>query len=137
LCCHYAGLRADDTRERIAVPPNEKDQQDRNDDGHWQPAGIQQDVNQVNVHDDRSKQNQAKRDKASDEQEQAADDLEYGNDVEVMAQEKRLGEISKKARLWRWHWNKMQKDVRTEDDENEPEKNPGNNGSDFHARIVR
>ena len=35
------------------------------------------------VHDDGSKQNQAKRDKASDEQEQSANDLEYGNDVKV------------------------------------------------------
>jgi hypothetical protein len=31
----------------------------------------------------------------------------------------------------------MQKDVRTEDDENESEKNPGNNRGNFHAGIVR
>ena len=52
------------------------------------------------VHDDGSNQNQAERDKASDEQEQTADDLEYGNDVKVMAQEKRLGEVS--SQRWRW-----------------------------------
>ena len=51
------------------------------------------------VHDDGSKQNRAERDKASDDQEQTADDLEYGNDVKVMAQEKRLGEVS--SQRWR------------------------------------
>ena len=52
------------------------------------------------VHDDGRKQNQAERDKASDEQEQTADDLEYGNDVKVVTQEKRLGEVS--SQHWRW-----------------------------------
>ena len=88
------------------------------------------------VHDDGSNQNQAERDKASDEQEQAADDLEYGNDVKVMAQEKRLGEVSGQRWRWRWHRNEMQKDVRTEHDKNESEKNPGNNRGDFHSHIV-
>jgi len=94
-------------------------------------------VNQVNVHNDGSKQHQAERDKASDKQEQAADDLEYGDDVKVMAQKERLGEVSGQRGWWRRHRNKMQEDVRTEDDENESEKNPRDDGGDFHARIVR
>jgi hypothetical protein len=31
----------------------------------------------------------------------------------------------------------VQEDVRTKDDENESQKNPGNNCGNFHARIVR
>ena len=89
------------------------------------------------VHNDGSKQNQAERDKTSDKQEQAADDLEYGDDVKIMAQEKRLGEVSKQSRRRRWHRNEMQEDVRTEDDENESEKNPRNNRGNFHSHIVR
>jgi hypothetical protein len=128
--------RAQDSREAIAIYPEEKNQQDRNDGGHWKATGIKQNVNQVNVHNDGSKQNQAERDKASDEQQQAADHLEYGNDVKVMAQEKRLGEVTDEPRRWRRHRNEMQKDVRTEDDKNESEKNPGNNGGYFHSNMV-
>ena len=94
-------------------------------------------MNQVNVHNDWSEQNQAERDKASDQKEQAANNLEYGDDVKVVAQEKRLGEVSGQRWLrWR-HRDEMQKDVRTEHDENESEKDPGYDGGDFHARIVR
>ena len=71
--------------------------------------------------------------KASDEQEQAADDLEHGNDVKIMAQEKRLREVSKQSRRRRRHRNEVQEDVRTEDDENESEKNPRNNRGNFHV----
>jgi hypothetical protein len=130
------GLGAQDSSKCVAVPPDEKDKQDRNDDSHWQTAGVQQDVNQVNVHNDGSKQNQPERDKTSDEKEQAADDLEYSNDVKIVAQEKGLREVSDQPRRRGRHWNEMQKDVRTEDDENESEKNPGNNGGDFHASTV-
>ena len=94
-------------------------------------------MNQVNVHNDGSKQNQTERNETSDKQEQAADDLEHGDDVKLVAQEKGLREVSKQSRRRRWHRNKMQEDVRTEDDENESEKNPSNNGGNFHARIVR
>jgi len=94
-------------------------------------------VNQVDVHNDGSKQNQAERDKASNEQEQAADDLEYGNDMKVMAYKERLRKISDQPGLWRWHRNEMQKDVRTEYDENESEKNPSDNRGNFHTGIVR
>jgi hypothetical protein len=53
-----------------------------------------------------------------------------------MAQEKGLREISKQPRRrWR-HRNEMQKDIRTEDDENESEKNPGDDGSNFHVCMV-
>src|SRR5262245_14491406 len=53
-----------------------------------------------------------------------------------MAQEKRLGEVSSQCRRWWRHRNEMQKDVRTEHDENESEKYPSNNRCDFHLHIV-
>jgi hypothetical protein len=93
-------------------------------------------VDEVNVYNDGSKQNQAERDETADQQEQAADDLEYGNDVKVMAKEKRLSEVSKQSRRRRWHGKKVQEDVRAEHDKNESEKDPRNNCGNFHARIV-
>jgi hypothetical protein len=121
-----------DSSKCIAISPDQKDQQDRNDGSHRQPAGFKQKVDQVNVHNDGSKQSQPEGDKASDEQEKAANNLEYSDDVKVMAQEKGFGEVS--SQCWRWwrHRNEMQKDVRTEYDENQSEKNPSNNGGDFH-----
>jgi hypothetical protein len=94
-------------------------------------------VNEIDVHNDGSKQNQTERNETSDKQEQAANYLEQGDDVKVMAQEKRLREVSKQSRRRRWHRNKMQEDVRTEDDENESEKNPRNNRGNFHVSNAR
>src|SRR4030095_3854146 len=95
-----------------------------------------QDVNEIDVHNDGSEQNQAERDETSDKQEQAADDLEHGDDMKIVAQEKGLREVSKQPRRWRRHRNEVQEDVRTEDNEDQPEKNPRDNGGDFHLNIV-
>ena len=51
-------------------------------------------MNEIDVHNYGSEQNQTKRDETSDEQKQPAKDLEYGDNVKVMAQEKRLSEVS-------------------------------------------
>src|SRR5213083_1517757 len=78
---------AQDARERVAVSPDKKDQQDRYDAGHWQTAGVHQDVNEVDVHNDGSEQNQTERHEASDKQEQSPDDLEYADDMKVTGHE--------------------------------------------------
>jgi hypothetical protein len=93
-------------------------------------------VNQVNVDNDGSKQNQAERDEASDKKEQASEDLEYGNDMKVMTHEKSFREVTDEPRRWRRHRNKMQKDVRPKHDKNEPEKNASDDRCDFHSDIV-
>jgi hypothetical protein len=93
-------------------------------------------MNEVDVHNDGSEQNQTERDETSDKQEQAADYLEQGDDVKIVAQEKRLAEVSKQSRRWRWHRNEVQEDVRTEHNKNESEKNASNNRGNFHSRIV-
>ena len=89
-------------------------------------------MNEIDVHDDGSEQNQTERNETSDKQEQAADDLEHGHDVKIVAQEKGLSEVSKQPRRRRRHRNEVQENVRTEDNENEPEKNPSDNRGDFH-----
>jgi hypothetical protein len=57
--------------------------------------------------------------------------------VKVVAQEKRLREVSNQPRRWRRHWNEVQENVRTEDDENQSKKNTRDNRGNFHACIVR
>jgi hypothetical protein len=94
-------------------------------------------MNEIDIDNYRSEQNQTKRDETSDKQEQAANYLEHGDDVNVVAQEKGLREVSKQPRLWRWHGNEVQKDIRSEDDENKSEQDPGNNCGDFHLSMLR
>jgi hypothetical protein len=94
-------------------------------------------MNEVNIHNYWSQQHQSERNKASDKEKQTANDLKYGNHVKVMAQEKGLGEVAEQPRRGRRHRNELQKNVRTEHNENEPEKYPSDDGSDFHVRIVR
>jgi len=93
-------------------------------------------VNEVDVHNDGSEQNQTERNETSDEQEQAANYLEQGDNVKIVALEKGLTEISKQPRRRRRHRNEMQKDIRTEDNEDQPEKNSRDNGDDFHFEIM-
>jgi hypothetical protein len=131
-----AGSGTEDRRERVAVPPDEKKLQKRNDNGHWQAARVHQDVDEIDIHNDGSEQNQTERDETSDKQEQTANDLEHGDDVKIVANEKGLREVSKQTRRRRWHRNEVQEDVRTEDNENESEKNPRDNGGDFHPSTV-
>jgi len=93
-------------------------------------------VNEIDVYNDGSEQNQTERDETSDKHEQAADYLEQGDDVKIVTQEKGLAEVSKQSRRWRRHRNEVQEDVRTEDDKDESEKNASNNRGSFHSGIV-
>jgi len=93
-------------------------------------------VNEVDVHNDGSEQNQTERDETSDKQEQAAEYLEQGDDMKIVAQKKRLAEVSKQSRRRRWHRNEVQEDVRTEDDKDQPKKNPRDNRGNFHPSTV-
>jgi len=62
--------------------------------------------------------------------------LEYGDDVKVMAHEKRLGKVSNQPRRWRRHWNEVQEDIRTEHNEDQSEENASNDGGDFHSKTM-
>jgi len=69
-------------------------------------------------------------------QKRPADDLERTDHMHVVAQKKRLAEVAEKSWRRRRHWDEEQENVQTEHDKNKPEKNAGNNGNDFHARMV-
>ena len=93
-------------------------------------------MDEHDVHNDWAEQRQTQRDIVSDQEQQTANHLQDADNINVMTFHERFGEVADQRRGWRWHWNKVQEDVRTEDDENESEKNASNNGSDFHARMV-
>jgi hypothetical protein len=93
-------------------------------------------VNEINVHNYGSEQDQTERNETPDKQEQAANDLEQTDDMKIVAHEKGLREVSKQSRWRRRHGNEVQEDVRTEDNEDQPEKNPRDNGGVFHASMM-
>ena len=71
--------------------------------------------------------------KRSDEQEQTADDLENGDDVNVTAVDERSDERAGVAFHGR-HRNEVQKGVGPEDGEHEPEQDSGDDDGVFHRR---
>ncbi len=93
-------------------------------------------MNEIDVYNDRSKQNQAERYEASDEQQQAAEDLKDGDHMQVMRHEKRFGEVARWPRRRLRDRNKVQENVLAEDNKDQSEKDASNNGSDFHPRMM-
>jgi hypothetical protein len=85
-------------------------------------------VERPNVYDNGAKNGQAKRHEPTNQEKQAAKDLEAANDVNVTAGKKRV-QIFTGYTLWeRWHRKEMQESVGTKENEDQSEKDPGNNG---------
>jgi hypothetical protein len=55
------------------------------------------------------------------------------DDIHVAAGSEDLKIITGQSWRWRWHGNEIQKEVRTEDDEHESEKDASNDGGAFHS----
>ena len=87
-------LRRQQRREAIAISPEEEKREDGDDAGHPETARIKKDVIERDVYDHRHEQGKAERDKASDEQEQTADDLNAGDSVNVATAEERADELA-------------------------------------------
>src|SRR6266516_6385068 len=93
-------------------------------------------MDQVDVHNDRAEKKQTEWNKASDKQKRAANHLQRTDNVKVMTQKECLTEVSNQRRRRRWHWDELEKDVQSEHNKNESEKNAGDNGGDFHTAML-
>src|SRR5438477_7707795 len=131
FCSHNLKSAAHDARERVAVSPDEKQFKNSHNDCWAKSLGRHQNVKEPDVHDHGAKDRQTQRNKPADQQKQAPDDLKPADRVNVAAGKKRVQIFTNKTRRWRRHRNEMQKCVRTKDEEDEPEKNSSNDGSDF------
>ena len=83
-----------------------------------------------------AKQRQTKRYKASDQEKQAANELQRADDVNIMALHERLGKVCRKRWLLRRHRDEVQKDVRAKDDEHEPKEHADGDGGNFHGAML-
>jgi hypothetical protein len=125
--------RAQDSRKRVAVTPDEEQLENCDYDCGLQPLGCHQNVKDPNIYDDGAENRKTERNEASDHQKQAADDLQAADDVNVAAGKKGM-QIFTNYALREWRVRKeMQECVGTEENENESKKHTGNNGSDFHS----
>src|SRR5580700_5526035 len=97
--------------------PQNYEGQHRNHDGNRQPGGIEQNVKEQYVDDDRAEQSQPQRDKPARQQERAADDLQSSHHIKVVADEQRLGEVARRAARGRWLVEELQKNVQAKNDE--------------------
>ena len=90
-------------------------------------------MEQPNVYYDSAENGQAERDKLTDQEQQATDDLESANEINVAALKKGVqiftGQTLREGR----HWKETQKCIGTKENENKPEKNADNDRENFHA----
>jgi hypothetical protein len=89
-------------------------------------------VERPNVYDDGAENRQAERNEATDQEKQAANNLEAADDVNVAAGKKGVQIFAGHTLRERRHRKEMQERIRTKDNENEPEKNAGDNGENSH-----
>ena len=111
--------------------PEEEECEDRDNTTHPETARIKKDVIEHDVHDHRAEEGQAERNKASDEQEQTAADLNTCDGVNVATAKECADELAGQTLHWR-HWNKVQEGIGPEDSEHEPEKDSHDDDGVFH-----
>jgi len=118
------------------VTPEQEQPKDRDDDGQPQARAVEENVEEQDVHDDRTKERKTQWNVTSDQQQQTANDLQQAHNVNIMALHERFAEVSGHGRRRRGHRDEMQKDVRAENDEHESKQNADNDGGDFHGAMM-
>src|SRR5580692_13007081 len=101
-----------------------------------QSAGSHQQMSQVNIDNDRRQQRQGQRDVAVDEQQNAGHNLEDADEVDVMGDEERTGELGHGPRWHRRRWHELKVDVQAEDYEDEAQQQPGDERDNLHGLTL-
>ena len=114
------------------MPGKEKDRQRRNNDGHDETFRFHKDMEQKNVNDDRSEEQQSQRQKAATQYEEGADELERHDHLEVSSGEEGGRELSRGS-LWRWrHGDEIKKTIQAGENKQSTQQNPSYDCGDFH-----
>jgi len=121
----------------VPIGPDQKQGENRDDDGKRQPARRHRGVKKDNVENDRAKNDQPQHRKEIKEQEQAANDLAEENYAHVAGgrnggEELACGTVSR----WRRHMDEMEESVKTKDDKNEAKQAAYENRDNFHAAKI-
>ena len=84
------------------------------------------------VYDHRAKQYESERHADSDQHQQATDNLQNENDIEVAGADHGANKLGSPTLPWRQR-NKVEPPVQTENNKKKSEKNPDNDDDDFHS----
>src|SRR5437762_10286365 len=114
--------------------PEEEECEDRDNTTHPETARIKKDVIEHDVHDHRAEEGQAERNKASDEQEQTAADLNTCDGVNVATAKECADELAGQTLHWR-HRNEVKEGVGPEDSEHDPEQDSHDADGVFHNPL--
>lgn len=124
-----------ETGEIGAVTP-EQEQRESGDDRRNLPSFvIHEDVEAEDVHNHWAEQCEARWNVAANQQNQSAENLATGDDVEITGFIHRTEKRASRSGHGR-HGHEMQKGVRAEDGEHESKQNTGDDGGDFHAALL-
>ena len=129
-------LRAQKSGEGIAVTPEQKELEDRDDESRCKTFGRHECVEDQYIEDDRGEDGKPQRNKAADEQEQAAGELHRADDVNIATGEEHFQKIAGQVLRRRRHRDEVQKCVGAEHDEYKSEKNASDNSDDFHTTML-
>ena len=84
------------------------------------------------VHNHRPQQHQRQRDIATDQQEQATEELEPGDHERQMRGRKRAHKLPGRASRHRSHGDEVEKAIRSENQEHDPKQHASNKQGNFH-----
>src|SRR2546425_5379887 len=121
-------------REGGAVAQKDHSPKKRHEQGKRKSAGRHEDVEAQDVDEDRPQQGERKRHVLVDEKQNRRNDLDQKDHDQVVGSEKRPKELAGEAR-GRGHGKEVQEPVQTENQEDEPQQQPGDKGCDFHRRT--
>jgi hypothetical protein len=93
---------------------------------------LEKEVKEQDIHDHRTEQRQPECHIASEQQQHPSGDLESCDHLKVPALKHGADERPGRSRR-RSPWDEVQETVQSEDDEHEPEQDPGNDDCDFHG----
>jgi hypothetical protein len=124
------GCGVEETAEAEAVGPDKEKFEDGGDETGDNSGRIEEEVEEEDVDDDGGKDGEAEGNVAADEQEQASDDLEQGDDGEVVVCSHDAEEGSGVPGR-RGHMQEVEDSVEAEDEEHEAEEDAGYENSDL------
>jgi hypothetical protein len=130
-------LRLENGWELEAIDPKKKEREEGDNNGDRVSRVIKKDVIEHDVHDYRTEEQEAGRGEArTDEQAKAAHDLQHRDHIYVAAAHQRSDESTGLALHFRNWPQKVKKSVGSENNEDEPEQDAGNNDDVFHGWLV-
>src|SRR5579864_1821788 len=121
----------------LAIVDGQDDPQNGYYGSYRQARSVHQQMKGEDVHQHGSQENDGQRDVAIDQQQHAADDLDRGDQIEIVGNEERGAELAGGAGRQRRLGQEIQETVESEESEDQAHENAGDQCGDFHLDSFR